>query len=216
MRVRHLPSCEVAIANASNLSGCNQVIKSVKRFAHRGLGIKSVLLIQINIVGSQAAETIFDRTANPPTWRTALSVRFAHWHGELGCHHDIATAPTKRTTQKFFWFTTAIDISCIEKFNPNVKCGVDNGTSSRRVNTSAKVVTSEADNRHFEIRSTNHSPLHHSLLLNAYTGQPWIVWTSTDRFHHVQQHTIRSSTFGRGTLKPRSAEQHYIAHEAND
>ena len=122
-RLRELPGAHVGSADVAGLAGFHHVMQRFHGFLDRHGRVGSVDLIEVDEVGSEAAQAVVD-LAQDRLARQAGAVRSRpHPAIDLGCDHDVLAAHEilQRAADDFLRGAVRIDIGGIEKIDAEVE-----------------------------------------------------------------------------------------------
>jgi hypothetical protein len=84
-----------------------------------------VYLVEVEVVGSEAAKKISDRLHDPLAGTTTVVRCRAHRHEEFCGQEDVITAPGERFSDDFFGAAVGVNIRGINEVNAGVEGVVD-------------------------------------------------------------------------------------------
>ncbi len=93
-RPRHLPRGVVRAADVARLAGAHHVVEGAQGLVHRRLGVGVVDLVEVDVVGAEAAQRALDGVEDVLAGGAAVPGPGAHGAGALGGDHEVvAPAP---------------------------------------------------------------------------------------------------------------------------
>src|ERR1019366_9379675 len=88
-----------------------------------GGGVRYVDLVEVDVVGLQAAQRVLDRGHDPAPRGALLIGIVAHWATELGRENDAVTTPFERLAHNLF--RVAVGVGGVDEVDPRVQRFVD-------------------------------------------------------------------------------------------
>jgi hypothetical protein len=87
------------MADMSDLARPNRVVEGPERFLDRRCRVRRVDLVEVDVVGSEAAEAALQRGGEPAARCTPLELRFAHREAELGRDDEVLAPAGQQSAQ---------------------------------------------------------------------------------------------------------------------
>ncbi len=115
-----------------SLAGADDIIERLQRFLHRRMVIKAVDLIEIDVIGPEAAQAIVDGVADMLAGKTTLVGIVAHRVVDFGGNdHLVPGRPEflQRPPENGLTLAYGIHVGCIEKVNSRFQSPLDEGTA---------------------------------------------------------------------------------------
>ena len=157
------PCRKVRAADVTHLALTDQVFQRAQGFLDRRQRIEIVLLIEIDIVGLQAAQTVFHCTYDVAARCTLFGAVVAHGLRVFRREYDVLAAITEHFTQHGFRAAASgIDVGGVEQRDAKVDRLVNDLARCFQVGALAEVVAAEADSRHAQARAAQISDFHDS------------------------------------------------------
>ena len=160
VRVGDLPAGEVGVAEIADLALGHQIIQRAQGFIDRRIGIGLVKLIEVDPVGSQPGQAVFDGAHDPAPGSPLATLIVADPHAELGGQNDIAAALAQRLAEEFLRLCAAIDVGGVEKGDPRVDRGADHRIGRLGVDPHSEIVAAETDLTDFQTGGSKAAKLH--------------------------------------------------------
>jgi len=137
---------EIRVPDVAHLSFAHELVERAERLLERRDPVGSVVLVEVDHVGSQALQRAFDRLADVLAGPARLGA-VAHVTTELRRQkHAIAPALERFPEERLAAALIAVDVRGVEERHARVQRGIDHGTRSVEIETAAEVVAAEADN----------------------------------------------------------------------
>ena len=103
-------------------------------------------VIQVDVVTLQAAQTGFDGVHNVIARCAAIIGAITHRPENFDCQYKLIPAAFERVTEGHFRLSAGVDISGIDKINPQIQSGIDHIIDSHLRNVfRAKAVGSQTN-----------------------------------------------------------------------
>ncbi len=177
-RLVKLHGAVVGAPGIADLARVHEFAQSLECFFHGRLRVGTVLIVQIDVVGTQPLQTYLAPLQDAPAqypgpirllWRT---------RGELGRHHHLVAPTPQRPPQVLLGVPSSVDLGRVEVCHSRFERGRHHRPRSRLVQLHPEVVAAQAHQRHLRSRRADASALH--LVL----PQPWASresWASVGR-----------------------------------
>ena len=160
-----LPAGQVRVTEVAHLALGDQLTQRVQRLLDRGLRVRGVQLVQVQVVGAQAAER--GGHGAPDVGPAALGPGggpVAHVHllvAELGGQHDLVAAAAQQLAEHLLGTAAvAVDVRGVEQGDARVDGRVHHGPGLLQVQPAAEVVAAEPGHR-YEQPAITHRPEAH-------------------------------------------------------
>ena len=162
--VGDLPAAVVGVAEVADLALGDQVVQRPQGLVYRGVGVRLMVLVEVDVVGVQAAQAVFDRLQNPLARPAALFGVLADLHPEFGGQHDFMAALAQRLAEEFLRLRPAIDVGGVEQGDPGVEGGVHHGLGLGLIDAHAEVVAAQPHDADLQPRIPQPTDLHSGVL----------------------------------------------------
>jgi len=127
-----LASGEGGGADVADLALADEVGEGAEGLLDVGVGARPVDLVEVDVVGLEAAQGVFDG-ADDPAPRAALPVGVvAHGAVELGGEDDVVAASLDGFSDDLFGFASGVDVGGVDEVDAGVEGGVDDAGWTRR------------------------------------------------------------------------------------
>lgn len=130
------------------MAGLDQFAQRAERIPDGRRGIRLMKLVQIDVIGSEAAQAVLDSAAHIVGFR-AVSVGI-HFHAELRRNDDVFSAASQGPAEEFFAPAFSVDVGRVEEADAGVERSLNNRRRGLCVNSPSEVVTAEACQRYFQ------------------------------------------------------------------
>ena len=156
-------------ADVAHLALVHQVGQRAERLVDVGVGTRPVHLVEVDVVGVEAAQALLALTQDPAS-RAAAHVRIgAHVAVHLGGEHDVVAAALDRLGHDLFRLSARVHVGGVDEVDPGIERGVDH------VDRLVVVVVApraehhrpEAQGADLHARSSERPQLHRLLLVAA-------------------------------------------------
>ena len=139
---------EVGAADLTDLTGFDQTVESFEGVADGRFGVGGVQLVEIDVVGFEAAQAGITGFADIGGAGTLFS--FAHAETELGGDHDILAAVAEGLAHELFADTCVVHVGSIEEIDAAIKRGCEDFAGRVLADAPTEVVAAEAYDRNFQ------------------------------------------------------------------
>ena len=145
---------KVRTADLTDLTRRDELGERTERVLDRHARIRLVKLVEIDIVGIQAPEAVFDGSSH--VVGVCASALVVELPSELGRYDDFAAQFSQTAANEYFTIRAAIGIRGVEEIDARVERGVDDVARARLVEAAAEIVAAETDNGDFERTDRTH------------------------------------------------------------
>ena len=135
------------MADVAHLSLAHELVERAECLLERRDPVEPVVLVEVDVVGTQTAKRSFDRLVDVGT-RASFDGPVTHVHAELRSEHDPVAPPFEHLAEKVFAAAAvSVDVRGVEKGDPDVERGVDDRSRLLETEPATEVVAAETDNR---------------------------------------------------------------------
>jgi len=112
-------------ADRTDLAAADQVRERGQRLLDVCVGVRSVDLVEVDVVGLQAAQRVLDRGHDPAPRGASLIGIVTHRATQLGGKDDVAAASLERLPHDLFGLAVGVHVGGVDEVDPRVQCFVD-------------------------------------------------------------------------------------------
>ncbi len=112
-------------ADRADLAAVDQVRERGQRLLDVGVGVRPVDLVQVDVVGLQAAQRVLDLGHDPAPGVASLVGIVAHRRRTLGREDDVVAAPLERLADDLFGLAAGVHVGGVDEVDPRVQRLVD-------------------------------------------------------------------------------------------
>ena len=125
LRLHDLVRREGGAAEVEDLALAHQVGEGAERLVDVGVRVGAVDLVEVDVVGAQAAQAVLD-LADDPAARVAAHVRVvAHRRVDLGGQHHVVAPAGQRLADDLLGLAGRVDVGGVDEVDPRVERAVD-------------------------------------------------------------------------------------------
>jgi len=135
------------VPDVAHLPFAHELVERAERLLERRNAVGSVVLVEVDHVGSQPLQRAFDRLADVVPGTARLGA-VAHVATELRREQGpIAPALEHFPEERLTAALIAVDVRRVEERHTRVQCAIDDCTRPFEIDPAAEVVAAEADDR---------------------------------------------------------------------
>src|SRR6266576_3750779 len=164
-----MPAGEIRAGNVTHLSTFNQVVESAQDFIGWSESVESVEMVDVNVVGTQAAQAGFAGLQQVMPRGSQIVGPFAHPEGGLGGNQYILTAPLNGLAQNLLGQSFRVNVGGVKKIDAGLQADGDEAASlgyvgcspgAKKLGAPAKCSSAKAEYRYFQSRTAKLSEFH--------------------------------------------------------
>jgi hypothetical protein len=124
-RLHQVPAGEIGAGDVADFAFANELVEGVERLFDGREGVEGVHVVDVDVIGLEAAQTAFDLAAQVIT-RGAFVVRaVAHAEGGLGRDKCLIAIAFEGFAEDLFGATVAVDVRGVEEIDADFKTDVE-------------------------------------------------------------------------------------------
>ncbi len=124
-RFHEMPPGEVGAPDVADLAAACQVIQSAQRLLDRRRRIEAVHVVDVDVVGAQAPEAVFDRAQQRLPRRAGIVRPWPHRERALRRDQHLVAAAGQRAAEHFLRPAAGIHVGGVEAVDPGLQTDID-------------------------------------------------------------------------------------------